>query len=147
MSIPDPVEFRRLKPVQAPRPDASAPCSYATAFATYSDALLAHLTEVKAAALSEACGLAKMQLIDRYADYLTDTPVNHTNAAGRKKHPCIVDVLNDTIRAIRLRERSMPPTKPVLVSKRSRKSPRQGDRPSLIDVLNALDVLAPETDA
>src|SRR4051812_6622479 len=109
MSLPDPLEFRRLRPVQAPRPDASVPCSYATAFSAYADALLAQLNEVKPAALPDACGLAKLQLIDRYADYLTDTPVNHTNAAGRKKHPCIVEVLNDAIRSIRLRERSIPP--------------------------------------
>lgn len=97
--------------------DPAAPCAYAVEFQAFCDTLLAHLEGLKAAELEVALANAKRELLDRYLDFVTDTPVGHTNAAGRKAstHRCIVDVLNDTGRHLRLRDRSLPP--PPLVAK------------------------------
>lgn len=111
------------------KPDPSAPCSYAAEFQAFCDTVLSQLDDLTPAALEVAIANAKRELFDRYLDFVTDTPPGHTNAAGRKasKHRCIVAVLNDTGRTIRMRERTLPPA--PLVSKvkkvRNRAEPTQ----------------------
>lgn len=91
-------------------PDPNEPCAYAQEFDAFCQALLRHVEETPAQRLELALAEAKLNLIDRYCDYLTDTPASHTNAAGRRKHRCITEVLQDTIRTLRLVQRSrMPP--------------------------------------
>lgn len=91
-------------------PDPAVLCAHAEAFAAYCDALLKRLDQVKAADRETGFVQAKLLLVDAYADHLADLPVNHTNAAGRKKHRCLGDVLNETVKAIRERQRqALPP--------------------------------------
>ena len=108
MAIPEPLEFQRHR--RRVPADATAACGAAEGFAGFCEALLARLDQVKAADLEVGFAQAKLLLLERYADYLTDTPPSHTNAAGRRKHRCLTEVLNETVKAIRQRHRqALPP--------------------------------------
>ncbi len=124
------VDFRTLP--WAERPDPVASCPYAEGFAAYCAVLLTSLARVKPANLEVAIAEVKRELLDRYMDFLTDTPPGHANAAGRKKHRCIVDVLNDTAREIRWRERSLPPPK---LAARRETTEEQASRQSWVEEL------------
>ncbi len=91
--------------------DPQEPCSYAADFEAFCTQLLAQLTEISEGDLEIAFAQAKVLLLDRYCDFLTDTPPHHANARGTKKHRCLVDVLNHTVRQIRLHQRSRIPPK------------------------------------
>lgn len=100
-------EYHYARP---PRPDPNGPCDYAAAFDTYCTALLSKLTALPQWKLEIGIAEAKMNLLDRYCDFLTDTPAKHTNAAGKRQHRCIVEVLNDVARQIRQMQRMrLPP--------------------------------------
>ena len=115
MAVPEPIEFQRRVRRVPVHPDAA--CSFAEGFAQYCEALLANLDKVKAPELEVGYAQAKVLLLERYADFLTDTPINHTNAAGRKKHRCLTEVLNETIKTIRERQRQALPPKLAVAPK------------------------------
>ncbi len=90
------------------RPDPNAPCSYAVELSARCDAAITRLDSVKPGNLTEAFVLLKAELFDIYCDFLTDTPKNHTNPAGKRRHRCIDDVYKDAAREVRRRWRSIP---------------------------------------
>lgn len=90
------------------KPNPNAPCAYAAEFASFCEAAIARLDAERPGNLPEAFLHLKAQLFDRYCDFLTDTPKNHTNPAGKRKHRCIDAVFNDAAREVRRRWRSVP---------------------------------------
>ncbi len=90
------------------KPDPKAPCAYAVEFAAFCEACISRLDTTPPGQLPEALLYLKAELFDRYCDFLTDTPVNHTNAAGKRTHRCIDDVFHDAARQVRRRVRALP---------------------------------------
>ena len=106
----DYAELLRLDP--PPPPDPTERCEYGKGLAVFCQALLARLDGLPPDVAEENLRWLKAELLDRYADFLTDTPPVHANAAGSPAHECIADVLDATVKAIRLRQRSLPPKPP-----------------------------------
>jgi hypothetical protein len=98
-----------------PRAEPAARCEYAEGLASFGQVLLAQLTQHAPRHSGESDATlrwVKSQLLDRYADYLTDTPPGHTNPAGEEEHACIEAVFTETVKAIRRFQRSLPPAPP-----------------------------------
>ena len=102
-------------PEPTPAPTVDAPCVYAEDLATACQGLLELLRQHAPRHSGESDATlrwAKAALLDRYADFLTDTPLGHTNPAGEEVHRCIEDVFIETVKAIRRFQRSLPPAPP-----------------------------------
>lgn len=99
----------------APPPDPAARCEYAEGLDAFCQTLLAQLAHHAPRHAGESdttLRWVKSALLDRYADYLTDTPPGHTNPAGEEEHTCIEAVFTETVKAIRRFQRSLPPAPP-----------------------------------
>lgn len=102
-------------PTPPPPPEFDAPCVYAEDLATSCQALLELLRQHAPRHSGESdqtLRWVKAALLDRYADFLTDTPPGHTNPAGEEVHCCIEDIFIETVKAIRRFQRSLPPAPP-----------------------------------
>lgn len=96
-------------------PEPGVACAYAEALAILTQDLLGQLARraPRHAGESEVTlRWVKVALLDHYADFLTDTPPGHTNAAGEVTHHCIADVFIETLKGIRHFQRSLPPAPP-----------------------------------
>jgi hypothetical protein len=87
-------------------PDPAARCDYAEGLASFCRFLLDELTHHAPRHAGES------ELLDRYADFLTDTPPGHTNPAGEEAHECIDTVFVAATKALRRFQRALPPAPP-----------------------------------
>jgi hypothetical protein len=107
-----------IVPVQlVPRvvPDLEGECQYAEDLASFCQMLLEQLTRHAPRHAGERDTVlqwVKSELLDRYADFLTDTPPHHVNPAGQETHRCIDGVFVETVKTIRRFQRSLPPAPP-----------------------------------
>ena len=102
-------------PSPQPVPGPGSRCDYAEGLDAYCQTLLAQLTQHAPRHAGESdvtLRWAKSELLDRYADFLTDTPPGHTNPAGEEAHECIDVDFVAAVKAIRRFQRSLPPAPP-----------------------------------
>lgn len=114
MTLPDPIEFRRLPSAPTPRRDSAAKCPYAEAFEQRLEPLLAALLEQAADVPPEQVEVlfnqVKVQVYDAWETNTLEAPARHTNAAGRYAHPCLDDSVKQLMRRLReLRARLIAP--------------------------------------
>lgn len=105
-------EIVPVRPVPRVVPDPDGPCQYAEELAGFCQALLEQLTQHAPRHAGESDPVlrwVKSELLDRYADFLTDTPPHHVNPAGQEAHRCIDGVFVETAKAIRRFQRTLPP--------------------------------------
>lgn len=101
-------DFRPVSWPKKSRPD--APCEYAASLSRYSQELSANLRQTPARKFPGALLQAKAQLLDRYALCKAQAPAGHTNAAGKRSHPCVVAALDRAIDEFDLLARNtLPP--------------------------------------
>lgn len=108
-------EIIPVRPVSRVEPDPNGPCQYAEDLASFCQTLLAQLTQHAPRHAGESDNVlrwVKAALLDRYADFLTDTPPHHVNPAGLEAHRCIADIFIETLKAIRHFQRTLPPPPP-----------------------------------
>ncbi len=102
-------------PTPSPPAALDAPCVYAEELATSCQGLLEQLRQHAPRHSGEGEATlrwVKAALLDRYADFLTDTPPGHTNPAGEEVHRCINAIFIETVTAIRRFQRALPPAPP-----------------------------------
>jgi hypothetical protein len=117
MAIPSASHWARtpaFPPPESP-PDPDGRCPYADEFDASCQSLLDELTRHAPRHAGESelvLRWAKSELLDRYADFLTDTPPGHTNPAGEEAHACIDTVFVEAVKALRRFQRGLPPAPP-----------------------------------
>ena len=86
-------------------PDASAPCAHAEAFAQRLEPLLASLPAQAAKVPPEQVEVLfnqiKVHVYDTWEAGALEASARHTNAAGRRAHPCLDDAVKATMRRLR----------------------------------------------
>jgi hypothetical protein len=98
------------EPPTPPR-DPQRPCEFAVDLQAFCDELVQQLDDVPSNKLERKIAEAKVNLVDRYADFLADAPHGHVNAAGQAAHRCIDDVFKHTVGHIRRLQRLRLPPK------------------------------------
>jgi hypothetical protein len=98
------------EPPPPPR-DPQRPCEFAVDLQAFCDELVGQLADVPPNKLERKIAEAKLNLVDRYVDFLVDAPPGHVNAAGQRDHRCIDDVFKQSISQIRRLQRLRLPPK------------------------------------